>query len=343
MRTFFFLIREDPSRLSAIIEAIFDLVFQSSDFLKQEIENVQSDDYQPRDPSDLINQLEAQAAIMKGEAPAAASGTAPAPSADESASPAPEPAGDADTGRIRVFFDNECQMENIRAFALMNQLKDICETLDSDPPHPEKDASCCGEIIKNGFTIIFKPLEVMDEVIKVIEDSLNIKSYEILEQSAPAEASAAAPAPEAPPAAPAAPTPPPPAAPAAPAPAPAAKPAAAPASTGSSAAKAGTKQNLLSVNQSKLDHLMDLVGELVTAESMVAGSPDLRGLKLDNFTKSFRELRKLTDELQDVVMSIRMVPLTGTFQKMNRIVRDMSKKTRQTRRTGHRGRGNRGG
>ncbi len=322
----FFLIREDPSRLSAIIEAIFDLVFQSSDFLKQEIENVQSDDYQPRDPSDLINQLEAQAAIMKGEAPAAAPGTAPAPSADESAAPAPEPAGDADTGRIRVFFDNECQMENIRAFALMNQLKDICETLDSDPPHPEKDASCCGEIIKNGFTIIFKPLEVMDEVIKVIEDSLNIKSYEILEQSAPAEASAAAPAPEAPPAAPAAPTPPPPAAPAAPAPAPAAKPAAAPASTGSSAAKAGTKQNLLSVNQSKLDHLMDLVGELVTAESMVAGSPDLRGLKLDNFTKSFRELRKLTDELQDVVMSIRMVPLTGTFQKMNRIVRDMSKK-----------------
>ena len=51
-----------------------------------------------------------------------------------------------------------------------------------------------------------------------------------------------------------------------------------------------------------------------------------RFLKLDNFTKSFRELRKLTDELQDVVMSIRMVPLNGTFQKMNRIVRDMSKK-----------------
>jgi len=71
---------------------------------------------------------------------------------------------------------------------------------------------------------------------------------------------------------------------------------------------------------------MDLVGELVTAESMVASNKDLAGLKLDNFTKSFRELRKLTDELQDVVMSIRMVPLTGNFQKMNRIVRDMSKK-----------------
>ena len=39
-----------------------------------------------------------------------------------------------------------------------------------------------------------------------------------------------------------------------------------------------------------------------------------------------RELRKLNDELQDIVMSIRMVPLSGVFQRLNRTVRDMSKK-----------------
>ncbi|MEG2769389.1 MAG: chemotaxis protein CheA, partial [Oscillospiraceae bacterium] len=71
---------------------------------------------------------------------------------------------------------------------------------------------------------------------------------------------------------------------------------------------------------------MDLVGEIVTAESMVASNPDLKDLHLENFTKAARELRKLTDELQDVVMSMRMVPLSGVFQKMNRIVRDMCKK-----------------
>ena len=72
--------------------------------------------------------------------------------------------------------------------------------------------------------------------------------------------------------------------------------------------------------------LMDVVGEIVITESMVTASPDLRGLKLDNFTKSARQLRKLTDELQDVSMSLRMVPVLATFQKMQRIVRDMGKK-----------------
>lgn len=86
------------------------------------------------------------------------------------------------------------------------------------------------------------------------------------------------------------------------------------------------KQSVISVNISKLDRLMDIVGELVIAEAMVTQSPDLAGVQLDNFQKSARHLNKITNELQDIVMSIRMVPLSTTFQKMNRIVRDMGKK-----------------
>lgn len=59
---------------------------------------------------------------------------------------------------------------------------------------------------------------------------------------------------------------------------------------------------------------------------MVISNPDLDGLELESFNKAARQLRKLTSELQDTVMSIRMVPLAGVFQKMNRIVRDMKKK-----------------
>jgi len=84
-----------------------------------------------------------------------------------------------------------------------------------------------------------------------------------------------------------------------------------------------SKQSFISVNVSKMDILMDLVGELVIAEAMVTQNPELQGVTLDKFYKSVRQLRKITGELQDTVMSIRMVPLSATFHKMNRIVRDM--------------------
>ena len=85
-------------------------------------------------------------------------------------------------------------------------------------------------------------------------------------------------------------------------------------------------QSMISVNLEKLDALMDLVGEMVIAKAMVIQNPDLDGLEIENFHKAASQLNKITDEIQDMVMSIRMIPLEATFQKMNRIVRDMCKK-----------------
>ena len=87
-----------------------------------------------------------------------------------------------------------------------------------------------------------------------------------------------------------------------------------------------TAQSIISVSVTKLDKLMDLVGEMVISEAMVIQNPDLQGLELDNFYKAARQLNKITIEMQDMVMSIRMVPLSATFNKMHRIVRDMCKK-----------------
>ena len=87
------------------------------------------------------------------------------------------------------------------------------------------------------------------------------------------------------------------------------------------------KQNFISVKVDYLDSLLNLVGEIVISESMVSRNKDLEGLQLDNFNKSVHQMRKIVKDLQDVVMEIRMVPLTMTFQKMNRIVRDITSKT----------------
>lgn len=90
----------------------------------------------------------------------------------------------------------------------------------------------------------------------------------------------------------------------------------------------GNQQSFISVNVGKMDALMDLIGEIVIAESVVLQNPDLKvpGLNLTNFQKVAAQLSKFTSELQDVIMSMRMMPLTNTFQKMNRIVFDTSRK-----------------
>lgn len=307
----FFILRDDNTKMNGVGEALFDVLFEASDFLKDEIESVQNSGEATQDPKEMIAELERLASIMKGE-------SAPA---EEKASPAKEneekiPELPSDSCRVRVHFEEGCQMENIRAFMLMSQLKEVCDEISSIPANPESNSSLCSEIVKNGFIIDFKPASQEEEVLRTIENSVNIKSYEVLsgetseehENASTSEASSASDKPKADVK-----------------PAESKKPEEAKGSS-THTATAKAKQSLVSVNQSKVDQLMDLVGELVTTESMVVGNPDLNGLALDNFYKSARELRKLTDELRDVVMSIRMVPLSGLFQRMNRIVRDMCKK-----------------
>ncbi|MCX6640560.1 MAG: chemotaxis protein CheA [bacterium] len=91
--------------------------------------------------------------------------------------------------------------------------------------------------------------------------------------------------------------------------------------------QSGSKQTVR-VDVEKLDSLLDLVGELVIAEAMVAQNPDLKGvdLSLDRFEKSVMQLDKITRDLQGIATAIRMIPLAGTFRHMIRLVRDLSQK-----------------
>ncbi len=76
-----------------------------------------------------------------------------------------------------------------------------------------------------------------------------------------------------------------------------------------------SKQSIMSVNLEKLDLLQNIVGEIVIMESMVVNSVNSTGVDIDNFNKATRQLHKLTDELQDIVMSMRMIQIAGVFQK----------------------------
>ncbi len=80
------------------------------------------------------------------------------------------------------------------------------------------------------------------------------------------------------------------------------------------------------VDVSKLDRLFDLMGELITAEAMVVQNPDLEELELDRFEQAAGYLGKITRQMQEITMSVRMIPMEGMFNKMRRVVRDLARR-----------------
>jgi two-component system chemotaxis sensor kinase CheA len=81
------------------------------------------------------------------------------------------------------------------------------------------------------------------------------------------------------------------------------------------------------VSTSRLDRLIDMVGELVIAHSMVAQDDVVINGSNHDLMKKIAHTTKIVRELQDMSMSLRMVPLKATFNKMARLVRDVSRKT----------------
>lgn len=217
-------------------------------------------------------------------------------------------------------FVEDCGMENIRSFGILHKLSEVAEVISSVPENIiDDDENASEEIRKNGFKIIFyseldieavkaiinetvflskldigiikEPIEIIDnkEVINEVKKEEQANTIEEKESKIVEEANNNS-------------------------------------IKEKKIEKNNSHQEFISLSVAKADRLMDLIGELVISESMVTQNPDLTGLELDNFQKSARQLRKIITEMQDTVMSIRMVPLSATFQKMNRIVRDMSKK-----------------
>lgn len=80
------------------------------------------------------------------------------------------------------------------------------------------------------------------------------------------------------------------------------------------------------VDADRLDRLIDLVGELVIAESMVCQAPEILESATPAMIRQINRLDKITRELQEIGTSLRMVPVKSTFQKMARLVRDLARK-----------------
>jgi two-component system chemotaxis sensor kinase CheA len=80
------------------------------------------------------------------------------------------------------------------------------------------------------------------------------------------------------------------------------------------------------VNTLKLDHLVDMVGELVVAQSLLRHDPDLAGRQSPRLQRNLSQLARITTDVQRTAMSMRMVPVGALFRRMQRLVRDLARK-----------------
>ncbi len=317
---FYYIREEKPQNLD--YSKLSDIVLEGIDFIKGEVERMGDEKFTENDSTELIANIKACLSELKksnstgskesaadSEVTEDASGQKYYIASDSNTSVNFE-SGDKKKYQAVIFFEDGCEMEHIRAFTVVHHLKEFSKVLSHFPEDVINGEDSIEVIRQEGFKVIFATSLVFDEVQDALSHTIFLRDLELIELEENQTAKPLSvkkneidlgPLPVQP------------------------SPVKKEGIHKETPASAG-KQGMISVNIAKLDKLMDLVGELVIAEAMVTRNPELNKLQLDSFHKAARQLRKITNELQDSVMSIRMVPLSSTFQKMNRIVRDMSKK-----------------
>jgi len=319
----FYYIREAKPEI-VDTSSLSDLVLEGIDFIKVEVEKIKNGNDLDGDPSGLINSIQEFLSDLKQKN----NYDLPVKSDEKTDTEKQQFYIKRDklkekdynnTFKAIIYFEDDCEMFDIHAFTVLHNLKDIAHVILHIPEDIIDNENAEDAIKTNGFKIylktdytnedtydfLMKIVSVKDvelvqldeddeELIQLIDNQNqdqdieqdNVKVPVIVQENDKVESE----------------------------------------NKNKDTHVSSTQQSFISVNVAKLDKLMDLVGEMVIAEAMVIQNPDIQGLELENFHKASRQLSKITDEIQDIVMSIRMVPLSTTFHKMHRIVRDMSKK-----------------
>jgi len=295
------------------------LVLESVDFIKIEVEKIKNGDNADGDADTLLELLKNFLSTLKKENNCTTTVKAAEQTTDKQQYYIRQNKGMApiykNAYKAVIYFEDGCEMENIRAYTIIHNLKDVTDEVYYIPRDILDSDDSLEVIRREGFRIYLKSDYTYEKMNEFFQQTIFLRDLEltllenedgfeqfskenqvmIQEGAIKIPTIADTDHPET-------------------------------VHIGKDQKSSSAAQSIISVSVTKLDKLMDLVGEMVISEAMVIQNPDLQGLELENFKKAARQLNKITSEMQDTVMSIRMVPLSATFQKMQRIVRDMCKK-----------------
>ena len=320
------LIRKEQLKLN---EDIIDTLFKCLDSLEQMINSV--GDGESEDVVDVTDLVSTLSAISKGESAPAAAPTAASAAAAPAAAPAASSAlvlNDVDRDVLRqakeggmlgihvqVTLAETCLLKSARSYMVMNALDELGDVIKSVPSAEDLEQ----EKFDHTFDVLVvtasdqkaveDALGTISEIDKVVVEVVDPDQAEAPAAAAPEPAKAAAPAPAAA------------AAPAAPAPAKAAAKPAAPAKA--AAPKKSHQSQSVRVDIDKLDTLMNLMGELVINKVRLEQIGQTH--RLAELTETLEQMDRVTTDLQNIVMKVRMVPVSAVFNRFPRMVRDISK------------------
>jgi len=299
----FYFIRENKV-YSLDLTKLSDLVFSTIDFISLEISKIEKGEEPDGDEGSLTSQIKDYLNSLKEDNPTGEIILSEDENQHENFISKEGITENSIKYIAKIFFQEDCKMENMRAFTLLRDMEEYISDVSHIPEDLFDDNDASEKIAKEGFSISFVSEENYEKVFSLLKDGMfvelveleeiEIEDYklsdsEIKEDDLEEDASSGI------------------------------------KKNVNNSFSLNKNKNIISVNVEKMDMLMDLVGEIVITESMVTKNPELKNLELESFNKAARQLRKLNNELQDIVMSIRMIQIGPTFHKMHRIVRDMNK------------------
>ncbi|GAB2722048.1 chemotaxis protein CheW [Paenibacillus thermoaerophilus] len=319
------LVRNHKLRMT---EPIFDVLFQCLDALETMVQDIIAGGTGKADVTAIVASLQA---IAKGDVPASAA-IPSAQSAAASAGSAGSAAGMLDQFqlsvaeqslqaglglyRIDISLAPTCVLKAARAFMVFQVFEKFGEVVKSQPAVQDIEQ----EKFDKGFTVYFvteHPKEELEKALGSISeveppvvtaitaaDLKQMREGEIAKQETAAAAAAAAPRPaerrER-----------------------AAAPAAGPSAGAPAGASGGAVNRTIRVDIEKLDTLMNLFSELlidrVRLESLAS---ELRSQAL---TETVEHMARVSSDLQNIVLKLRMVPVESVFNRFPRLIRDLAK------------------
>ena len=311
---------------------LVDVLFQCLDALETYVDNIrETQDEGTDDNEPIIKALNAfiasegkgnaAPAAKKEEAPAATASAAPAddkdmPLADFEKNAVNEALKkNLHVYKIKVSVDENCILKAARAFLVFKNLEGHGDIIKSEPSVQDIE----DEKFDFDFSIIVVTEEKYDNIIALIKNVSEIKDAagqeitqpfpeEQTEEAKEEKKETSAVSQTAKPAA--------------------AKPAAKkPASTGKTS---GSVSHTVRVDIEKLDVLMNLVSELIIAKNGLVSASHVEGDEAAALNQSFTEqieyLERVTTNLHESVMKVRMMPIESVFSRFPRMIRDLNKK-----------------